>query len=829
MSQPPFAAPAVASARSEDAPLLSGRGQFADDLPCKPGTLHAAILRSSHAHARLRSVDVTQAQRARGIRAVLTAEDAWRDARPLLAALRVPVLQPILARDAVHYFGEPIAVVLADSRYLAEDAIEQIVVDYEPLPPVLEIAQALAVDGPRAHSSLKENVVSDRSYCYGEPDAAFASAPHRVRVQVAYPRNTATPIECGVIIAEHIPDGDAGGGAFDVQSNFMGPMSLHAVMAAALQVPANRLRLRYPRDVGGSFGTKQSLFSSIVLMCLAARKVGAPVKWVEDRREHLTAATSATERLCTIEAAVQDDGRIVALSFDQIDDVGAYLRAPEPATFLRMHGCLTGAYAIAHLRVRNRVVLTNKTPTGLVRGFGGPQLYFALERLQQRIAMQLGLDPIAVYRRNFIAREAFPYRAAAGALIDSGDYQATLDLALRAADLPALRERQQQARSQGRLYGIGFAAIVEPSISNMGYVTTALTAEQRAQAGPKQGALACASVQIDPLGGITVVIDSMPAGQGHRTVCAQLVAALFGVRPESIVVNSELDTQKDAWSIAAGNYSCRFAGAVAGAVQLAAQRLRDRVARGCADPLGCSPEEVVFAAGSVHARSNPARMLSLSRVLASPHWAPPLAADAAPLPLRETVFFTPETLQAPDAQDRVNASACYGFVFDLCALEIDRATGCVRIDRYVTAHDAGRLLHPALADGQVRGGFAQALGAALWEELRYDAQGRCLSSSLSEYMLPSSVDVPAPIIVHTQTPSPFTPLGAKGIGEGNSMSTPVCIANAVADALSSLPHGAHCQDLRLPLLPAKLAALIARGEGHADPVASDGEATEGTQ
>ncbi len=802
-----------ASTRVEDAALLCGRGQFADDLGCKPGTLHAAILRSSHAHARLRSVDVAAAERALGVRAVLTAEDTLRWSRPLLAALRVPVLQPVLAKDAVHYVGEPLAVVLAENRYLAEDALDAIRVEYEPRPPVLDIVQALALDGPRAHVELTQNVVSDRSYCYGDPDAAFAAASHRVRLQMSYPRNIATPLECGVVVAEHFPDGNGGHGAYEVMSNFTGPMSLHAVMAMALQVPESHLRLRFPRDVGGSFGTKQSLFSAIVLLCLAARKAGAPVKWVEDRREHMTASTSATARLSHIEAAVQDDGRIAALSFDQIDDVGAYLRAPEPATFYRMHGCLTGAYAIQHLRVRNRVVLTNKTPTGLVRGFGGPQVYFALERLVQRIAVRLGLDPLDVYRRNFIAKEAFPYRAAAGALIDSGDYAATLAEALQAADITALRDRQRQLRSEGRLYGIGFSAVVEPSISNMGYVTAALTAAQREHAGPKQGALAAATVQIDPLGGITVGIDSMPAGQGHRTVCAQLVAAVFGLTAGEVVVNSELDTQKDAWSIAAGNYSCRFSGAVAGAVQIAAQRLRDRIAQRCADLLGCAPPEVVFAAGSIHARGTPKHALPLARVLSGPHWAPALSTEAGPPPLRETVFFTPETLHAPSPDDRVNASATYGFVFDLCALEIDRTTGRICIERYVTAHDAGRLLHPALADGQVRGGFAQALGAALSEELRYDGQGRFVSQTLSEYLLPTCLDVPAPIIVHTQTPSPYTPLGAKGIGEGNSMSTPVCIANAVADALSSLPQSECCQDLRLPLTPATLLALVARGQG----------------
>lgn len=801
--------------RLEDAALLTGRGQFADDLPTKPGTLQAAILRSSHAHALLRRVDVAAAQRLPGVRAVLTAADVARWSRPLGAALKTAVPQPVLAQHSVHYVGEPIAVVVAETRYLAEDALDLIKVDYEPLPAVASLSCALEAAGPRAHASLSSNVIAERHFCYGDPGSAFAAAAQHVRVEVEYPRNIATPIECGVVIAEHLPPCESADehGSYEVTANFMGPMSLHTVMAMSLRVPANRLRLRYPRDVGGSFGTKQSLFPTIVLVCLAARRVGTAVKWTEDRREHLMAATSATARSTILDAAVAADGRVLALAYDQVDDVGAYLRAPEPATFYRMHGCLTGAYAIEHLRVRNRVVLTNKTPTGLVRGFGGPQVYFALERLLQRIALQLGLDPLAVYRRNFVPATAFPYRAAAGALLDSGDYAHTLSQALQAAELEALRARQAQARASGQLYGLGFAAVVEPSISNMGYVSTALTPQQRAQAGDKSGAISSASVQVDPMGGLLVRIDSMPAGQGHRTVCAQLVASVFGLRPAEVVVRSELDTHTDTWSIAAGNYSCRFAGAVAGVVHMAALRLRERLAQACAPLLSCTAEDVEFVAGQVRSRRAPDTRLAFARTVGSLHWAPAGLPAGMPPQFCETVFWSPEPLTAPDEHDHVNSSAAYGFVFDVCALLIDRETAQVRIERYVTAHDAGRVLHPALANGQIDGGYAQALGAALFEELRYDATGAALSMSLADYLLPLAADVPPPVIVHTETPSPFTPLGAKGIAEGNSMSTPVCIANAIWDALSTLPRAESIAELRLPLTPSTLAALIAQGEG----------------
>lgn len=798
-----------AMARVEDAALLSGRGRYADDLGVKPGTLYAAILRSPHAHAAIRSIDIERASQAPGVRAVLTRDDVQRWSKPFIAGVKAAMSHWSLAIDRVRYVGEPVAVVVAEDRYLAEDALDLIKVDYETLKAVTRIEDAIAEDATLLHPDMGSNIVNDRSFCYGDPDAAFEAAPHKVALTIHYPRNSCTPIEGAVVIAEHQPTE----GGYEVCSNFMGPFSLHAVMALALKVPSTRLRHKTPRDSGGSFGVKQSVFPYVVLMCLASRKAGAPVKWVEDRLEHLTAATSATARLSTIEAAVQDDGRITALSFVQFDDVGGYLRAPEPATFYRMHGCLTGAYDIPNLRVHNRVVLTNKTPAGLVRGFGGPQVYFALERLMQRISRELGIDPLTLYERNFIAPEAFPYRAAAGALLDSGNYPKAVKLAREHGNFDELLARREAARKEGRYYGIGFAAIVEPSISNMGYITAALTAEQRERAGPKNGAIATATVSIDLLGAVSVVVASAPAGQGHMTVCAQVVADVFGLEPEQIVTNVEFDTQKDAWSVASGNYSSRFAGAVAGTVHLAAIRLRNRIARIVAHQLACEPEEIEFANGMVGPAGAPERALPFARASSSAHWAPALLPEGEPLGLRVTEFWTPPTLTAPDAEDHVNTSAAYGFAFDICALEIDPATGRIRIDRYVTAHDAGRILNPALADGQIRGAFAQGLGAALMEEFSYGEDGSFQSGTYADYLIPTTCEVPDPVIVHLETPSPFTPLGAKGLGEGNNMSTPACVGNAVADALSVL---GDFSDLRPPFTPAKLLTLI----GMDDPAPS---------
>lgn len=797
-------------ARIEDEVLLRGQGRYGDEVPTPPGTLYAAIVRSPHPHARLKAVDSSRALEMDGVHGVLTGEDVRQWALPFPVGVRQPMEHWCLAVDKVRYVGEPVAVVIAENRYLAEDALNGVTVDYETLPVAVDTELAIESNAAVLHEKVGGNVVSDRTFRYGDPETAFAEADRQVSIKVRFPRSSCMPIECYVVLAQF----DPANAAFDITSNFQGPYALHSVMCRALQVPANRLRLRTPPDSGGSFGIKQGVFPYVVMMGLAARKVGAPVKWVEDRLEHLQGASSGTNRVSTLEAAVTREGRVTALRLDQLDDCGAYLRAPEPATTYRMHGNLTGAYAIRNLAVRNRIVMTNKTPTGLNRGFGGPQVYFPLERLMQRIAVELDLDPLDVIRTNLVPKGAFPYRSAAGSLLDSGDYPAGLEKGVREGGLEELIQRRDEARREGRYYGIGYTAAVEPSISNMGYITMAFTPEERKRAGPKNGAVSTATISVDPLGSVSVHVSSTPQGQGHQTVAAQIVAETLGVPLESISVNVELDTGKDAWSIASGNYSSRFSGAVAGAVYKAALKVRARLAALAAEQWNIDSDDIRFSEGRVYVEGTD-QSSSFHRLAGATHWSPGTTPQSEPGGLRETAFWTPPELAAPGDDELINSSLCYGFIFDYCGVEIDAITGAVRIDRYVTLHDAGRMLNPQLVDGQIRGGFAQALGAALMEEFVYGADGNFQSGTLADYLIPTSVEVPEPVILHMETPSPFTPLGAKGVGEGNNMSTPVCIANAVADALGT-------SDVELPLTPSKVRTLMGieeppRPEGVGEP------------
>jgi 2-furoyl-CoA dehydrogenase large subunit len=462
-----------------------------------------------------------------------------------------------------------------------------------------------------------------------------------------------------------------------------------------------------------------------------------------------------------------------------------------------MHGSLAGAYRVRNVAVRNRVVLTNRCPTGLNRGFGGPQLYLALEGAMRIAARRLGLDPAALARRNLIGSDEFPYRTPTGGLYDSGDYEGCLADALELARYEERRAEQEATRAEGRLVGIGLACVVEPSISNMGYITLAQTSAERLQALPKSGNAEGATVAVSPLGGITVRLATTPQGQGHATVAAQVVGDALGVRPEEVAVLTDIDTQTSAWTIASGNYSSRFSGVGAGAVHKAAERLAAKLRAVAAAELGCDPDDVELRDGKAFAGLDPDEGISLRRLAGVVHWNPDGLPPGVEPGLHATAFDSAPNLAAPDVDDRVASSAAHGFVVDVAVVEVDPRTGRVDVLDYVTVHDAGRLLNPLLAEGQVRGGFAHGAGAALFERVAYDDDGNLLTGTFVDYLCPTAPDLPRLQLGHRETPSPFTTLGAKGLGEGTTMSAPAALANAVADALG-------VDKVDLPLTPPRV-------------------------
>src|SRR4051794_15775914 len=775
--------------RVEDEALLRGRGRYIDDLEPVPNVRHAAILRSQLAHARIVSLDVSAALELPGVVGVLTGEDVRELSRPF--PVGAPDAPPSYAAaiDVARYVGEPLAVVVARDRYVAEDALDLIVVEQEPLDPLMDALVAAETEG----------VVSDRSFRYGDPGAAFAAADLVVEGRYAFPRWAANPVECyGVVCDWNDPEG-----SLTAWANFQGPFTLHSVAAAALRLPGSRLRLITPQDSGGSFGVKAAVYAAVVLMGLASRKLGVPVRWIEGRREQLAAGGASTQRTTDVEAAFAAGGELIALRLDVVEDVGAYVRAPEPATLYRMHGALSGAYRVRDVAVRNRVVLTNRAPTTLNRGFGGPQHYLPIEGAMAIAARRLGLDPVALARRNMIGTGDFPYTTRSGGLYASCDYDGCIDDAVELFDYDRRLAERDAARAEGRLVGIGLACVVEPSISNMGYVTLVEPADERAQGLPKSGNAEGASVAINPNGGVTVRMSTTPQGQGHATVARQVVADVLGIAPEDVHVVTEVDTAVSPWTVSSGAYSSRFSGVGAGAVLRAAEKIAAKLRVLAGAQLDCEPDDVILTEGRAALGGDPDASVSLRRLVGAAHWNPhglPAGLEAG---LHATAFCAAEKLPPPDDEDRIVASGEDGFVVDPPIVEGERETGRGRGLDYVSRHAARRLLNPRLAAGQVQGGFAHGVGAALQERIEYGPDGALLTPTLKEYPLTTPLDLPTPRTGHRETLSPLTPLGAKGLGEGTTMSAPCALQNAVTDAL-----GAE-HPVGLPLTPTRVWERIA--------------------
>jgi 2-furoyl-CoA dehydrogenase large subunit len=773
--------------RVEDESLLRGRGRFLDDLDPVPGAYHAAVVRSPYAAARITRIDISAALGNSGVLGVVTGRDIAGSTHPFPAVIDTPIEYRAAAEDEVRYAGEPVAVVVARDRYLAEDAAEMVLVDYEPLTPVLTPIAAVAAG----------SIVSDRSFTYGDPITLLGEADLVVKETFTFPRWTGAPMECFGVVADWSP----AEGALTVWANFQGPFTLHMVAAAALGLPGSKLRLITPPDSGGSFGVKAAVYASVVLMGAVSRHLGVPVRWIEDRLEHLAASSAATERVTEVTAGFTDAGELISLGYDVVEDVGAYLRAPEPATLYRMHGSLSGAYKVRDVSARNRVVLTNRCPTGLNRGFGGPQLYFALESTMAIAAARLGIDPVDMARRNLVDAAQFPYTTPTGTIYDSGDYPACLDDALSNIGYAEHRRRQIAGRQEGRLLGMGIGCVVEPSVSNMGYVSLAETAEERARSLPKSGNTEGATIAMSPSGGVVVQISTTPQGQGHRTVASQVVADQLGLEPGDIEVVGVLDTHINAWSVASGNYSSRFSGMGVAAVQKAAQELAAAIKQVAADELECATEDIELRAGKAFVVGQPDAAVSLRRVAGKAHWNPEALPDGVAPGLRFTSFVSAPNLEPAANDDTIVSSAAHGFVVDVAVVEVDRDTGAVTVLDYATTHDAGTLLNPRLVDGQIQGGFAHGAGVALLERLAYDEDGNLITASFMDYLCMTAPEVPPLRSSHIETPSPFTALGAKGLGEGNTMSAPVTIANAVRDALG-LEH------VELPLTPPRVWELL---------------------
>lgn len=800
-------------ARKEDARLLVGRGEFMADMNPVGGIRTAAILRSPYAHAKILSMDTEDALGYPGVVGVLTGEDVKNLGSPLRVAAPVPQDYYPVAVDKARYSGEPVAIVVAQTRAQAEDALEAVHVEYEPLPEVVDTEEAMADSAPLLHEEHGSNVAIDRVLRYGDVEESFRRADHVISGRYEYPKVSSTPIETYGVIADWGPDDEV-----TAWANFQGPFSMHGIMTRALGIPDNKLRLIVPPDIGGGFGIKITIYPYIVLMALASKKLGCPVRWDEDRLEAMVASSSGTDRVTYIDAAVSDDGEVLGWKMRFIDNVGGYIRAPEPGCLFRATGNYVSGYKLRNLEVNPIAVMSNKCPTGPNRGYGVSQLYFAIERLMDKIAVELDLDPAEVRRRNLIPASEMPYRTPTGGFYDSGDYPQTLERVLEKADYEGLKRERDEARSSGFLFGIGIAIGVDPTVSNMGYidiVEPAAREDEQANSADafskarkkrqnKSGSGQGASIHIDAAGGVNVTLSSCAQGQGHETVAAQIVADSLGIDPSEVRVVGGMDTTTRNWTIATGGYSSRFAATGAAAVYSASEGLKYKLREIAAHFLEASVEDVEFSEGRASVKGTPGINLSLRSLAARTHWDPQSLPPGMQPGLSWVSDVTVDTLTHLDEQDRVNSSGTYGFMADVAAVEIDPETFQVHIKSYATVHDIGRVLNPLIVEGQVYGATVHAVGAALYEEMAYNEEGQLVSGTLMDYLIPYAAEAFTLDIGHMENPTPYTALGAKGTGEGSTETVPAAIANAVADALRPL----DIEIDRLPITPDLLFRLV---------------------
>lgn len=769
--------------RVEDPPLLTGDTRFVDDLDL-PGTLHACFVRSPYAAASIEGIDVGGALAVPGVEAVLTAADVPGGLRAVLDRPEfTPTDMPLLARDAVRHVGEPIAMVIADSRYSAEDGAEEVAVDYGLGDAVASLDRALAPGAPRVHDGMKDNLLLDvPMYDDPELDAIFSGAAAVIEARFTTGRVTAAPMEGRASLARW----DRRDARLVLYVSTQVPHLVRTTVADLLEVPEHTVRVVAP-DVGGGFGLKCVVGREEVLVSAAALRLRRPVKWIEDRYENLAASWHGHEQRYDVRAAFDEGGILLGFDADISCDVGAYSCFPfscgvEP---LMAATEMPGPYRLRHYRARTRAVATNKVPIAPYRGVSRPQITLVMERVMHKAAARLDLDPVEIRRRNLIARDEFPYTGVTGLVYDPASYRESLDLCAARIGHEAWPARQEAARRDGRLIGLGLACFSERT----GYGTPAF-AQRRMSITP---GFESADIRMDPAGGVTVHVGTLGHGQGHRTTLAQIVADELGIEPAHVrVVQGDTDVTPYGW----GTFASRSLVIGGGATKLAAGALGERLKRIAAYLLEIAVEDVELRDGRLQAAGAPDVSVSVAEVARVAHHAAHRLPPGEEAGLQARAGFDPPG---------TFSNATHGVV-----VEVSAATGEVRIDRYVVVEDCGVVINPMIVDGQVRGGVAQGIAAALYEQLLYDEEGQLLTATFMDYLVPTAAEIPAIEIHHLETPCEYTATGAKGMGEGGTVGAPAAIANAVADAVSHLGIEIDA----IPIEPAWLRARIERAQAR---------------
>jgi carbon-monoxide dehydrogenase large subunit len=772
--------------RREDKNLLLGKGEFVADIQL-PGMLHAAFARSSLPHAEIGAVDLVAAAALDRVRFTASGEDVCAELPPINGMqvvtpqgwrdrvdtdILIPD-QPLVPEDKVRYVGEAYALVVADSRYIAEDALDLIEVDLKPLAPLADAESALKEDAVLVHDHLGRNVAAFLHTKKGNGAAALDAAPNRLSRRFVHHRYAAMPMECRGVVADY----DRRTDTLTIWSSTQVVHWVRREISTALDMPEERIRCIAP-DVGGGFGGKGHVYPEDILVAWLAKKLGRPVKWVEDRHEHILNAAHSRDNIYDVEIGFDDSGRIQAVTSSFLVDSGAY--TPVGAGIAgNSIAHMLGPYDIPNYETDCKVVLTNRTPNAPYRGAGRPEVGFAMERAVDLVANHLDLDPAEVRFRNMIQPEDLPYevgltyRDGVPMVYDSGDYPKALTQALDAlGGLETIRSRQKKALKDGRYLGLGMGCYVEGT-----------------GVGPFEGA----TVKIDSTGKIMVATGACPQGQGHETIFAQFAADMWKVPIEDVFV-----TVADTGQVSQGygTIASRSTVTASGAIKLATDKVHEKVFPIAANILEAGENDLELRDSGVGVKGVPELHVSYGDIAsaAKPGWdnQRPDGVDAG---LEATSYYEPPTVT-------------WAYAANAAVVEIDPETGQIQIEKYIEVHDAGVLVNPGLADGQVKGGLVQGLGGGLLEELAYDEHGQLLTGSLMDYLLPSASDVPPIEVIHFETPSPLNAFGVKGLGEGGAIAPPVVIANAVCDALRTF----NAELNSTPVRWADVAAFFEAGE-----------------
>jgi carbon-monoxide dehydrogenase large subunit len=757
--------------RKEDAEFITGQGRYVDDLVL-PGMLHATFVRSPFGHAVVNGIDTSAAEGMPGVVKIITAENLGLSggvpcgSNPT-GTTRQP-RHPLLAEGRVRYHGEPVAMVIAADRYAARDAADAVLVDYDPQPAVTDAREALKDGAPRVHDEYDSNICCTLTFGSDGFDEAFGSGARIVKSQNMNQRLTPIAMETRGCVADWV----TANGEVTLYTSTQVPHFVRTFVAVINETSESKVRVVAP-DVGGGFGSKLNCYREEFLLCAASKAVGAPVKWIEDRSENILATIHGRDQWQSYEAAVDDQGKVLALKFHAVQNNGAYLQLLTPAISQLTLFMVPGPYAIPHVSITIDQAFTHTTPTDAYRGAGRPEATHGLERLMDEIADELGIDPADVRRRNFIPE--FPYTTAVGLSYDSGNYMGTLDRALELSDYAGFESRRREALGRGRYRGIGLSSYVEVCGLAPSAVTKAI--------GLAAPGWESSTVRMHPFGKVTVITGSSPHGQGHATSWSQIVATELGVPFEDVEVIHG-DTAFAPYGL--GTYGSRSLAVAGTALYKSIEKVKAKARQIAAHELECSVDDLEWSDGrwSVKGSSESARTI---QELGTSAWVAASLPEGVEPGMEATTFHDPPNFTFP-------------FGTHVCEVEIDPETGRIEIVNYVAVDDCGNVINPMIVDGQVHGGVIQSIAQALFEETVYGEDGQLQTASLVEYQIPSAADLPSIQLDRTVTPSPVNPLGVKGIGEAGTIAATPAVVNAAVDALSPL----GIRHLEMPMQPARV-------------------------